>query len=125
MPAILYPHQRSLERSARARPPLVEPSRVQLDHVAVGDRMGSADVLSVESALAPHACVPERPREVLVHEPGDVRDGLALAHGVRPISVGRPARRFGVDARYAEMGEEPGADLPEALSGGSRDGKGG
>src|SRR5262245_62786330 len=56
------PYQRSPGRSVRAWPPLVEPSRVQLDHVAVGDRMGSADVLSVESTLAPHARVPERPR---------------------------------------------------------------
>src|SRR5262249_50839594 len=100
-------HPRSLDRSARAWPPLVEPSRVQLGHVAVGDRIGSADVLSVESALASHARVPQRPREVLVPASGGGRDGLAWGHGVRPIPVGRPARRLGVDARDAEMGKEP------------------
>ena len=72
-------------------------SHVQLDHVAIGHRMGSANVLSVESALAPYARVLERPREVPVHEPRDVLHGLAPVEDERPFPVWRAARRLGVD----------------------------
>src|SRR5438093_3406497 len=52
-------------------------SDVELDHVAVGNGMVAPDVLSVEGRFAPDTRVLERLREVLVHEPRDVLDGLA------------------------------------------------
>src|SRR6266851_747001 len=90
---------------------------MELDHVAVGDRMVPADMLSIESALAPHARVLDRPREVLVHELRDVFHRLTPAHGERPAEVRRTTRHLRVHAGEAEMVEEPGPDVAEALSG--------
>src|SRR5207245_3529024 len=55
-------HSVARRSTARAQPPLVEPSRVQLDHVAVSNRMSPADVLAVDAPLARHARVHGRPR---------------------------------------------------------------
>jgi hypothetical protein len=87
---------------------------MQLDHVAVLHRMLTPHLLSVESGRTPHACVPERAREVSVHEPRDVLHGLAAVEDERAAPVGRAARRLRVDASDAKMAEQPGADLAEA-----------
>ena len=87
---------------------------MQLDHVAVLHRMLTPHLLSVESGCTPDARVPERAREVFVHEPRDVLHGLAPVEYERPSPVWRAARRLGVDAGDAKMAEQPGADLPRA-----------
>jgi hypothetical protein len=90
-------------------------SRVDLDYVAVRQSMLTPDVLSIESALAPHARVLERAREVFVHEPSDVLHRLTVAEHERSIPRRRPARHLRVDPCDPEMGEEPGANRVETL----------
>lgn len=58
---------------------------MELDHVAVGNGMVAPDVLSVEGRFAPDTRVPERLREVLVHEARDVLDGLASVQDERTV----------------------------------------
>src|SRR5215510_13998036 len=99
-------------------------SRMQLDHVAVLHRMLTPHLLSVESGRTPHPRVPERAREVFVHEPRDVLHGLAAVEYERPSPVWRAARRLGVDAGDAKMTEQPGADFPETLPSGCGHGEG-
>jgi len=90
-------------------------SGVQFHDVAGRERMLAPDLLSVESGRTPDARVTERAREVFVHEPRDVLHGLASPKGEGPIAVGRVARQLGVDPHDAEVSEEPGADLAEAM----------
>lgn len=108
--------------SGHGRPALV--SRVELDHVAVPQPVVPSDVLSIESGAAPDAGVLERAREILVHEPGNVFHRLAAAQDERAAPLGRAPRRLGVDARDAQMAEQPGADLPEPEPCLCRDGEG-
>src|SRR5207249_4251022 len=98
-------------------------SDVELDHVAVGNGMVAPDVLSVEGRFAPDTRVLERLREVLVHEPRDVLDGLAAVQDERTVPVGWTARRLRVDARDVEMAEQPRTDVSEAVPRRGRDGK--
>ena len=93
---------------------------MQLDHVAVLYRMLTPHLLSIESGSTPDARVPERAREVFVHEPRDVLHGLAPVEDERPSPVWRAARCLGVDAGDAKMAEQPGADFAEALPRGRR-----
>src|SRR5512137_2015492 len=99
-------------------------SRMQLAHVAILDRMLTPDLLSVESGCTPYARVPERAREVLVHEPSNVLHRLAAVQDEWPTPVWRPAWRLGVDAGDTEMAEQPGTDVVEALSCGGRHSEG-
>src|SRR5262249_29232559 len=69
---------------------------------------------------SPATRVCDRPREILVDERRDVLDRLPPAHGERPANVRRPTRHLRVHASDAEMVEEPGPDVAEALSGGRR-----
>ena len=87
---------------------------MQFDDVAVGHGVVPSDVLPVESGRPPDPRVPQRAGEVLVHEPRDVLHGLSPAKGERVVAVWWTAGYLRVDAQNAEMGEEPGADLPEA-----------
>jgi len=76
---------------------------MQLDHVAVLHRMLTPHLLSVESGCTPYARVPERAREIFVHEPRDVLHGLAPVEYERPSPVWRAARRHAQSIRCFEM----------------------
>src|SRR5260370_38053692 len=81
-------------------------------------------LLSVEFDCTPYPRVPERAREIFVHEPREVLHGLTAVEDERPDPVWRAARRLGVDAGAPKMAEQPRADVAEALSRGSRDREG-
>src|SRR5215470_18052791 len=88
---------------------------MQLDHVAILDRMLTPHLLSVEAGCPPYARVPERAREIFVHELRNVLHRLTAVEDERPTPIWRAARRLGVDAGEAKMAEQPGADVVEAL----------
>jgi hypothetical protein len=78
---------------------------VELDHVAVSQRILAPDVVSLEPRLAPHARVLEGASEVLVNEPRDIFHGLAATQDKRPVPVGWAARSLRVDAHNSQMAE--------------------
>jgi hypothetical protein len=88
---------------------------VQLDHVTIFHRMLTPHLLSVESGCTPYPRVPERAREIFVHEPREVLHRLTAMEDERPAPVWRAAWGLGVDAGDAKMAEQPGTDCAEAL----------
>src|SRR6266545_4215468 len=99
-------------------------SGVELNHVAVRQRVVPTDVLPVEPRAAPHARILERAREFLVHESGDVLHRLTAVQDERPTPRGWATRRPRVHARDSEVAEQPGTDLPDPESGARRHGEG-
>ena len=72
---------------------------MQLDHVAVLHRMLTPHLLSVGSGGAPDARVPERAREIFVHEPRDVLHGLAAVENERSAPVRRATTGTGLSSK--------------------------
>jgi hypothetical protein len=70
-----------------------ESGGVEFDDVAVGEHVVGALLLAVEGAASPQAGVVEACRDVLVHQPGEVEDGVTLAECVGAVHVGRLAGR--------------------------------
>jgi hypothetical protein len=62
-------------------------SSMQLDHVAVRQRILPPDMMTSDHGSAPDASVLERACEVLVYEAGDVFHGLTAAQGERPLLI--------------------------------------
>src|SRR5581483_1744489 len=77
--------------------------RVQLDDVAVLDRMLPPDLLRVEGGFPPHPRMMQRSRQVAVHQACDVFDRLAAPQSDRPVLLRRLAGLLGVDTNDPEI----------------------
>ena len=93
---------------------------MQLDHVAVLDRVFGAGLLTVEYALSPDTRKFQVPGDLPVHQPGDIHNRIAAAHRERLVGIGRFAGGFGVDTNDFECAKQEWPYFFQAVSGFSR-----
>src|SRR6266550_1253382 len=94
---------------------------MQFYDVAISHQMIGSNLLTVEFCMTPNTRESHRLLQVLVHQSCEVAHRLAAVQRERRTTIGRPVRRFRVDAHDAELAEEPWAELTEPVPGGGRD----